>query len=121
MVLPAGLEIVSIDLSYRVLQNGEELTLGLSFNGTLADDGFPGTVTTSGVSATFQDTVPPITGLLDPTLAGSQWRFDINSGTLFTSLDWTASIETRVVPEPSTAALLGVGTMLAALLRRQRR
>lgn len=119
MVLPAGLEILSIDVTYRSLQNGEELNLGLSFNGSLADDGFPGTVTTSGVSATFQDTVPPITGLLDPTLAGSQWRFDINSGTLFTSLDWTATIV--VVPEPSTAALLGVAAALSAWIRRRPR
>lgn len=115
VVLSPGLEIVSISLSYRALQNGEELNLGLLFNGSLADDGFPGTTGfgSTGVSATFQDTVPPITGALDPTLALSQWRFDVNSGVLFGALAWTASIQTVFVPEPSRA--LAVAVALGAL------
>ena len=122
MVLSPGLEILSIDLSYRPLQNGEQLNLGLSFQGSLADDGFPGTVGfgSSGVSATFMDTVPPITGALDPTLTNSQWRFDVNNGVLFGPLNWTASIQT-VVPESSPALLTGLGLALLALGRRSRR
>jgi hypothetical protein len=66
------------------------------------------------------DTVPPITGALDPTLTNSQWRFDVNNGVLFGPLNWTASIQT-VVPEPSPALLTGLGLALLALGRRSRR
>jgi len=115
--LPGGREILSIVLSHRPLENGESLNVGLTFQGTLADDGFPGTETGSGATAVFVDTVPPITGTLDRTLGGSTWRLDVNSGLLFGPVAWTVRVET--IPEPSTLLLACAGGLVLARARRR--
>lgn len=128
VTLPAGLEIVSIAVTYSIV-NGETLNVGLFTTGNLFDDGFPGAVSgpSTSVSAVFQDTTGPDTGPLDTTLAGSVWDFTLTGSTIFAATPWTATIVTQQgqggpdIPEPTTLALFGVGLAGFAVLRRRRR